>query len=202
MEIALVYLALAALLVAVAGLFVPRKVVFWCAPDDRNRTLAFTAYLTLALALIVVFVAVVPEPEPEPAPPPVPVSKPLPQHPAPLTEPVFLQAVGNHLAGAPGYQGDGSTLLLLDFGSDGASIQLKFARQTTLKVAMSSATQVVEAMLATFKDHGWKLPPSFLVECQVHMDEQDAITGAQKGHLLGFARYSPEAATIHWVNYD
>ncbi|WP_207261256.1 hypothetical protein [Desulfovibrio sp. Huiquan2017] len=36
MEILLVYLALFALLAALAGILFPRRLIFWCAPEDRN----------------------------------------------------------------------------------------------------------------------------------------------------------------------
>lgn len=200
MEIGIAYLALCALLAAIAGLFIPQKLVFWCALDDRTRTMAFTVYFSLAIVLGVVFVVAVPEPTPKPVPVhPIETKLPTPQ--PKLTRPIFLKEVTSRLAKQKGFKLEGMEFTLLDFGKSGASAQLTFADKPHRKIAVQHATQVVQAMNATFKAYHWKLTDPILVTCQVHTWEQ--YSGLPKGHRsMGFARYMPKNQKIKWLDYN
>jgi len=199
----LVYLAFAALIAAIAGLFIPKKLVFWCVPDDRNRAMAFTVYLTLAVVLTIVFIIVVPEPEPEPEPapaPPVAVVK-KPQPPA-LTQPMFLKEVKNRLGKVKELQTTGVELSLLSFGKVGATAQIKFAKRPHHMVAVEHGTHTVKAMVSTFEAHGWKLKDPMMVMAQVHTKEIDPDTKKLAHQSIGFARYRPSTKKITWLDYN
>lgn len=197
MEIILAYLSVFALLAAVAGLFIPHKLVFWVGPDDRTRAMAFSVYLTAAVILAVTFIVVVPEPQPMPAVEDVVEIAP----PAPLTEPIFLKEVSARLAKVKGFKMDDMRFSLLDFGPTGATVQLKFAKKPHRKIAVEHATETVKAMVEVFKAHDWKLGPAMLLECQVHTDE--IIYTGGKGHRsMGFARYQPDTGKVSWLDFN
>lgn len=201
MEIMLVYAAVLAFVIAVAGLFVPAKVAFWCAKEDRSRAMAFTVYFTLAVVLCVTFVVVVPEPPPAPpsAPPVAVKEKPAPPD---LTEPVFLRGVTQRLAKDKDFAMDGLEFSLLDFDRSGATAMLKFAEKPRRKTAVRHATEVVEAMLATFRAYGWKTADPFLLECQVHTNMKNPIDGSPSHRSMGFARYRPDMNKITWLDLE
>lgn len=201
MEILFVYAALLAFIVAIAGLFVPARLVFWCAEEDRSRVMAFTAYFALAVVLCVVFVVVVPEPEPKPIAPPVEVVEEKPALPE-LTEPIFLKDVQRRLTRDKEFTMDGLEFSLLDFGKTGATAALKFADKPHRKIAVDHATRVVEAMVATFKAYKWKTGDPFLVECQVHTNLKSPIDGSPTHRSMGFARYRPDSGKITWLDFN
>lgn len=205
MEMILVYLAVAALVASITGLFIPKKIVFWCRPNDRNRAMAFTVYLTLAVVLVIAFIVVVPEPPPAPipAPEPAPVA-PIVQakpKPAPLTQAVFFKEVKKRLAKTPDFTMENVTLSLLYFGKKGATAQVKFSNRPKHIEAVEHGTHAVEAMVATLEAHGWKLADPIMVTCQVHAINTDSSEDKQAYRSIGIARYKPESQKTTWLDY-
>lgn len=200
MEIILVYIAVASLLTAIAGLFIPQRLVFWCKPVDRTRAMAFTAYLTLAIVLTVAFIVVVPEPAP--TPPPVVEEDVRPAPPPQLTQTIFLKEVRHDLASAKNFSMKGVTFELLNFGRNGATAQLRFADKPRRKIAVNHATLVVQSMIDVFKRYHWKIGDSFLVECQVHTNLISPIDGKPSHRSMGFARYRPDSGKTTWLDYN
>ncbi|OEU65438.1 MAG: hypothetical protein BA863_17345 [Desulfovibrio sp. S3730MH75] len=198
MEILLAYGALAAFILAIAGLFIPQKLIFWCGPDYRDRAMAFTTYLTLAVVLSVTFVIVVPEPSPPPA-----VQKHMTVeevHPTQLTRDLFLHQVEQHLAKQPNFAMDHFELSLLIFGREGATCLLLSSSYPNNAIARQHATQVVDAMVATFKKYSWKIANPFLIECQLQIDSPELNESNQTASPLSFARFEPDTDMTTWIN--
>jgi len=199
-EILLAYLAAASLIAALAGLVFPKRLVFWCAPDDRSRAMAFTVYLTLTIVLPVTFIAVVPEPEPTPKPAP-PVAK-APAKPPVLTRQLFWKEVEHRLVKLTDFPMKKTELSLLTFDRTGATVQIFFPEKPHRKLAVDSAKLMIEAMIETFKAHKWNIADPFLVMCQVHTLDPVSGLGRTVHFTMGFARYMPDDKTIMWLDFD
>ncbi|GEM_PF-1418246 len=200
MEIILFYLALFSLIAAVAGIFIPHKLVFWCAQEDRSRVMAFTVYFTLSILLTVIFVIIVPEPAPEPTPKPAVIDKKV--KPPRLTEPAFLEGVKKHLKKDKGVDMSDLTFTLLSFDDSGSAVNLAFPERITRRRAVQYATAVVEAMVATYKEHGVRLKEPKLIECQIHHAVTYTNLTNPRHMAMGFARYHPDTRKITWRDYD
>ncbi|WP_031482694.1 hypothetical protein [Maridesulfovibrio frigidus] len=198
MEIILVYAAIAAFILAIAGLFIPQKLVFWCGPDYRDKAMAFTTYLSLSIVLSVIFVIVVPEPPQAPAPQKQMTVEEV--HPAQLTKDLFLRQVEQYLARQPNFAIEHFELSLLVFGREGATCLLLSSSYPNNEIARQHATQVVAGMVATFKKYSWKVANPFLIECQLQIDSPEMNESNQTASPISFARFEPDTGMTTWIN--
>ena len=198
MEILLVYLALIALAAALAGIFFPRRLIFWCAPEDRNRVMAFTVYFSLSVALVIAFIVVVPEPE-EAAPPPEPVaSQPTQAKPAAKTPSFtgadFLREVKANLSEKKALGTNGPELRLLSFDHMGASILALFPKRPHHAEAEGCGLAVVAAMVEVLGRHNRPVNSPALISCQVN-----APKGSSGASPMGVSHYNARLVEPVWT---
>ncbi|CCO24149.1 hypothetical protein [Maridesulfovibrio hydrothermalis] len=199
MEILLAYLAFAALILAITGLFIPRKIVFWCEPDDRDRAMAFTVYLALSIILSITFIVVVPEPQ---ATPEKSQSNASSTDQVQLTGTMFIKEVKQRLPQNNDTKMREFEVFLLDFGRNGASCQLLYPSNPDKKDVTKHASLTVIAMVSIFKAHGWNVADPVLMECQVQTEKYRPTLSDPIYRIIGFARYEPETGKVVWKDLE